>query len=100
VHVTNLPAELYRRNTQPMLCHINVSTVVDCTIRELAEPVARATGFRGRFVPDASRPDGTPRKLMDVSRLAALGWRAGTLLEQGLRDTYTWFQQQAAEIRG
>jgi GDP-L-fucose synthase len=49
---------------------------------------------------DASKPDGTPRKLLDVSRLAALGWRAGIPLEQGLRDTYTWFRARAAHVRG
>jgi GDP-L-fucose synthase len=100
VHVMNLPAELYRQNTQPMLSHINVGTGVDCTIRELAETMARITGFRGRLVWDASKPDGTPRKLMDVSRLAALGWRASITLEEGLRDTYAWFRAHAAESRG
>jgi GDP-L-fucose synthase len=92
VHVMNLPAELYRQNTQPMLSHINVGTGVDCTIRELAETMARITGFRGRLVWDASKPDGTPRKLMDVSRLAALGWTASIVLEEGLRGTYAWFR--------
>jgi GDP-L-fucose synthase len=74
-----------------MLSHINVGTGVDCTIRELAEMLARVTGFKGRLVFDASKPDGTPRKLMDVSRLKALGWQASIGLEEGLRDTYAWF---------
>ncbi len=91
VHVMNLDKATYRANTQPMLSHINVGTGVDCTIRELAETVSRVTGFQGRLVFDASKPDGTPRKLMDVSRLAALGWRAGIRLEDGLRDAYSWF---------
>jgi GDP-L-fucose synthase len=91
VHVMNLYEATYRANTQPMLSHINVGTGVDCTIRELAETVSRVTGFQGRLVFDASKPDGTPRKLMDVSRLAALGWRAGIRLEDGLRDAYGWF---------
>ncbi|OGQ58699.1 MAG: GDP-fucose synthetase [Deltaproteobacteria bacterium RIFCSPLOWO2_02_FULL_53_8] len=91
VHVMNLDAETYRANTQPMLSHINVGTGVDCTIRELAETVARVTGFGGRLVFDASKPDGTPRKLMDVSRVAALGWTASIPLEEGLRDAYAWF---------
>jgi nucleoside-diphosphate-sugar epimerase len=65
----------YRADTQPMLSHINVGTGVDCTIRELAETIARVTGFQGRLGFDASKPDGTPRKLLDVSRLKALGWR-------------------------
>jgi GDP-L-fucose synthase len=91
VYVMNLDADTYRANTQPMLSHINVGTGVDCTIRELAETVARVTGFKGQLVFDASKPDGTPRKLMDVSRLAALGWHASIGLEDGLRDAYTWF---------
>jgi GDP-L-fucose synthase len=86
VHVMELDDATYRANTRPMLSHINVGTGVDCTIRELAETVARVTGFQGRLTFDASKPDGTPRKLMDVSRLAALGWRASISLEDGLRD--------------
>jgi GDP-L-fucose synthase len=99
VHVMELPADLYRRHTQPMLSHINVGTGVDCTIRELAETIARVTGFAGRLVWDSSKPDGTPRKLMDVSRLAALGWRAQIGLEEGLRDAYRWFLDHHAEAR-
>jgi GDP-L-fucose synthase len=91
VHVMNLDAATWQANTQPMLSHINVGTGVDCTIRELAETVARVTGFQGQLVFDSTKPDGTPRKLMDVSRLAALGWRASISLEDGLRDAYSWF---------
>ena len=81
----------YAAHTQPMLSHINVGTGQDCSIRELAEAVARVTGFSGKLVWDASKPDGTPRKLMDVSRLAALGWRSSIGLEAGLSDAYQWF---------
>ncbi|MDD2728269.1 GDP-L-fucose synthase [Malikia sp.] len=91
VFVMNLDADTYRANTLPMLSHINVGTGVDCTIRELAETVARVTGFGGRLTFDATKPDGAPRKLMDVSRLAALGWQASISLEDGLRDAYAWF---------
>lgn len=91
VYVMNLSDEVYRANTQPMLSHINVGTGVDCTIRELAETLARVTGFMGRLTFDASKPDGTPRKLMDVSRLTALGWQASIELEEGLHETYAWF---------
>jgi len=99
VHVMNLDAETYRANTQSMLSHINVGTGVDCTIRELAETVARVTGFNGRLAFDASKPDGTPRKLMDVSRLAALGWTASISLEEGLRDAYAWFLSNQGQYR-
>jgi GDP-L-fucose synthase len=91
VHVMNLPAQRWQAHTQPMLSHINVGTGVDCSIRELAETVARVTGFSGRLTFDASKPDGTPRKLLDVSRLKSLGWEAQTGLEEGLRSTYAWF---------
>ena len=91
VHIMELDDATWRANTKPMLSHINVGTGIDCTIRELAETVAKVTGFGGRLIFDASKPDGTPRKLMDVSRLAALGWRASISLEDGLRDAYRWF---------
>ena len=94
--VMRLDDATYGAHTQPMLSHINVGTGVDCTIRELAETVARVTGFGGRLVFDASKPDGTPRKLMDVSRLAGLGWRARIGLEDGLRDAYAAFRRTLA----
>jgi len=92
VHVMELDVETYQAHTQPMLSHINVGTGVDCTIRELAETIARVVGYEGRVAFDASKPDGAPRKLMDVSRLKALGWQSSIGLEDGLRDTYSWFQ--------
>ena len=91
VHVMELDDAVYSANTRPMLSHINVGTGQDCSIRELAEAIARVTGFRGRIAFDAGKPDGTPRKLLDVSRLNALGWRATIDLEDGLRQTYEWF---------
>lgn len=91
VHVMELDLKTYQKNTQPMLSHINVGSGVDCTIRELAETIARVTNFKGRLVFDSSKPDGTPRKLLDVSRLASLGWKASIALEDGLRTTYSWF---------
>jgi GDP-L-fucose synthase len=100
VHVMELPLDVYQAHTQPMLSHINVGTGVDCTIRELAETIARVTGFRGRLVWDTTKPDGAPRKLLDVSRLAALGWRAQTGLEEGLRQTYAWFLEHQQGYRG
>jgi GDP-L-fucose synthase len=100
VFVMGLDVSTYRAHTQPMLSHINVGTGQDCTIRELAETIARVTGFTGRLVWDTTKPDGTPRKLMDVSRLAALGWRAGIGLEEGLRDAYRWFLAHGSEARG
>ena len=83
-----------------MLTHINVGTGSDVTIRELAETIAEVTGFTGRLVFDTSKPDGTPRKLMDVSRLADMGWRARVTLRDGLHNAYQWFLEHHAEARG
>lgn len=91
VHVMELDKDIYSANTQPMLSHINVGTGVDCTIREMAETMAKVVGFEGKVVFDLSKPDGTPRKLMDVSRLESLGWRYKVDLESGLSQTYQWF---------
>ena len=99
VHVMNLTSEVYASQTQPMLSHINVGTGVDCTIRELAETIAQVTGFNGRLVWDSSKPDGTPRKLMDVSRLQALGWRSRIGLQAGLQDAYRWFLAHLSKAR-
>jgi len=99
VHVMELDVASYRAHTQPMLSHINVGTGVDCTIRELAETIARVTGFKGRLVFDATKPDGTPRKLLDVSRLRALGWEARIGLEEGLRDAYRWYVDNVEQAR-
>ena len=80
--------------TADQLQHLNVGTGDDLTIQELAEAVAEATGFRGTIAWDASKPDGTPKKQLDVSRLAALGWRARIPLREGLRDTVHLFREQ------
>src|SRR5208282_3775598 len=73
--------------------HVNIGTGTDVTIREVAELLADVIGYKGRFVYDPSKPDGTPRKLLDVSRLHQLGWRAETPLREGLERTYRWFQE-------
>ncbi len=100
VHVMNLDRATYDAHTSPMLSHINVGTGVDCTIRELAQTLARVTQYTGRLSFDSSKPDGTPRKLMDVSRLTSLGWEARISLEDGLRDAYQWFVDNQQHARG
>jgi nucleoside-diphosphate-sugar epimerase len=95
--VLDLAPEVYQRETDPMLSHINVGTGTDVTIRELAETLAEVTGFAGRLSFDRSKPDGTPRKLMDVSRLARLGWTAQIGLREGLAETYDWFRAQGLD---
>jgi GDP-L-fucose synthase len=100
VHVLELSPRDYQARTQPMCSHINVGTGVDCSIRELAETIARVTGFTGRLAFDATKPDGTPRKLLDVSRLKELGWQASISLEDGLRDAYGWYLAHYKDARG
>ena len=95
----DLDRETYNANTQPMLSHINVGTGTDVSIMELAQMVARVTGFEGRITNDPSKPDGTLRKLMDVSRLADMGWSASVDLEKGLQQTYGWFIDNQDAIR-
>lgn len=99
VHVMELSTEIYQDHTNPMLSHINVGTGVDCSIREMAESIAKVTGYAGRLVFDASKPDGAPRKLMDVSRLKALGWEYTTTLEDGLNNTYDWYLNNVEHAR-
>ncbi|WP_257265046.1 GDP-L-fucose synthase [Endozoicomonas sp. ONNA2] len=99
VHVMELDKAIYSEHTQPMMTHINVGTGVDCTIRELAETMKQVVGFEGKIEFDTTKPDGTPRKLMDVTRLERLGWKASVSLQDGLGMTYRWFLEHAAELR-
>lgn len=99
LHVMNLPPEAYQTHTQSMLSHINVGTGIDCSIAELAQSMKKVVGFAGELRFDSSKPDGTPRKLMDVSRLKALGWQHSVALEDGLRSTYAWFLQNQDKAR-
>jgi GDP-L-fucose synthase len=99
IHVMDLGKLIYEKNTEPMLSHINVGTGIDCTIKDLTETVAKVVGYQGGIEWDISKPDGAPRKLMDVSRLEGLGWKAQTSLESGLKTTYTWFLAHQDEFR-
>lgn len=97
--VLDLPKDKYDANTQPMLSHINVGTGTDVSIRELAEMVAKVTGYSGAITQDTTKPDGTMRKLMNVGRLADMGWTARIGLEQGLSETYQWFLANQDKFR-
>jgi len=100
IFVMNLDNQTYQAETQSMLSHINVGTGVDCTIKELTETVAKVVGYQGEIQWDTSKPDGAPRKLMDVSRLERLGWKAKISLEAGLTKTYAWFLENQENFRG
>lgn len=91
IFVMELDKSTYEKHTSPMLSHINVGTGIDCTIRELTETVAKVVGYSGKIVWDTTKPDGAPRKLMNVDRLRELGWKYSIDLESGLEGTYEWF---------
>lgn len=91
VHVMNLDHGVYAAHTGPMLSHLNVGTGEDVTIADLARLVGDTVGYRGNIAFDTSKPDGTPRKLLDVSKLKQLGWQASTPLPEGLRKAYAAF---------
>ncbi|MDH5255481.1 MAG: GDP-L-fucose synthase [Gammaproteobacteria bacterium] len=94
--VMSLPKERYAAATGPMLSHLNVGTGSDVSILELAAAVRDVTGFRGGIRLNPDYPDGAPRKLLDVSRLAGLGWRARIALPEGLASTYDWYRRSLA----
>jgi GDP-L-fucose synthase len=91
VHVMELDSDTYGRNTEPMLSHINIGTGEDLSIRDLATTIGQIVGYQGRIAFDTTKPDGTPRKLMDVGRLHGLGWRAKIGLRHGLALAYADF---------
>ncbi len=97
--VLDLPLEDYQANTKSMLSHINVGYGEDVTIAELARLVAQVTRFTGEIVFDATKPDGTMRKLMDSSRLEAMGWKPSVSLADGVRETYRWFLNHLGSVQ-
>ena len=100
IHVMNIDSDLYQQHTQPMLSHINVGYGSDVSIAELAVLIGQTVGYKGRITYDSSKPDGTPRKLMDSSRLSALGWQAYITLEEGLVSTYKDFLTAGTRLNG
>jgi len=96
VHVMNLPKELFEKYTRPMQSHVNVGSGSDISIADLARTVGRIVGFEGDIDFDSSKPDGTPRKLMDSQRLNALGWTARVDLQSGLHRSYADFLNTCA----
>jgi GDP-L-fucose synthase len=98
--VMNLPREEYQRVTEDRLSHLNVGSGEDCTIAELASTIAEVVGFQGELTFDTSKPDGTPRKLLQVDKLRKLGWRPSIGLKEGLSKTYTWYLDNYADLRG
>ncbi|NOQ94232.1 MAG: NAD-dependent epimerase/dehydratase family protein [Methylophaga sp.] len=99
VHVMSLDKEVYQSFVLPMQSHVNIGTGLDCSIRELAESIKDVTGFSGCLTFDSCKPDGMPRKLLDVSLLKRMGWEARTDLRTGLKQTYDWYLQNESNLR-
>jgi len=89
--VLELDEKTYQTNTKSMLSHINVGTGKDTTIREMAETMKQVVGYEGKLTFDTTKPDGAPRKLIDVTRLKRMGWEYGVDLKDGLTKTYNWY---------
>jgi GDP-L-fucose synthase len=100
VHIMELDPQTCWSAVSPIMSHINVGSGEDCTIAELAQLVAEVTGFNGMIEFDQSKPDGTPRKLLDISLLHSLGWSDAISLPAGLKDTYAWFLDHQTDFRG
>ena len=92
IFILTLDENIYHSNTKPMLSHINVGTGKDISIQEVAETMKLVVGYEGSVSFDTSKPDGPPRKLIDVSRLSSMGWNYTTELREGLEKTYNWYQ--------
>jgi len=99
IHVMGVEHSSFVNSISPMLSHVNIGTGVDCSILELSELMRKVVGFEGDIVFDDSKPDGTPRKLLDISRLKALGWNASISLKEGLQATYLWMQDHDDQLR-
>ena len=93
--ILELDKRKYKKNTQPMLSHINIGTGKDVSIKELAEIIKDVVGYNGKILFDKSKPDGTLNKLTDVTLISKLGWSANTSLIDGLNETYTWYSDHA-----
>jgi GDP-L-fucose synthase len=89
-----LDEKTYKANTKPMLSHINVGTGKDITIREMAKTMKEVVGFKGKLTFDTTKPDGAPRKLIDITRLKNMGWEYSVTLEDGLEKTYKWYSKE------
>lgn len=100
IYVMNLAGTQYKEDSGATPSHINVGTGVDCTIRELAETIAAVVGFEGDIEFDPTKPDGMPRKLLDVSLINRLGWSASVSLKDGLAQSYQWFLDNIESLRG
>ena len=99
IHLMNLSSEKYQSISEPMLSHINIGSGIDYSIKDLALIIAKVTKYDGKIVFDSSKPDGTPRKLLNTKRLNDLGWNYSIKLEEGLSQTYDWYVKNLEKTR-
>ena len=100
VFLMELSSTIYDETTESGVSHINVGTGIDYTVSDLAKKISDVVGYKGKIIFDPSKPDGVPRKLLDIHRLTSLGWRSSMELEDGLRATYEWFLANQGRFRG
>ena len=91
IYIMDLDKRMLENETDPMLSHINIGTGTDITIKDVAQIVKEVVGFYGKIIFNAKMPDGTKRKLLDVSKIESLGWKSTIALKDGLKETYEWF---------
>ena len=96
VHLMNINIDIYKNNTKPQLSHINVGSGEEYSIMELSKMIANITNYHGKIVFDKTKPDGTPRKLIDSSILKSTGWKPKIDLKKGLEDSYNWYLSNIA----
>ena len=99
IHAMNLDLSILSEHTHPNRSHINVGTGKDVSIDSLANTIANIIGYEGKLIYDTSKPDGAPRKLLDVSRLKKMGWKSEISLHQGLKTTYKWYKDNLDSLR-
>ncbi|MDX2464378.1 MAG: GDP-L-fucose synthase [Porticoccus sp.] len=99
VHVMNLDRVVYDEHTNPMLSHVNIGSGVDCEIQTLSELISDVVGFKGHTIFDLNKPDGAPRKLLNVELMESFGWKASISLEKGIESTYRWFLDNQSSFR-
>jgi GDP-L-fucose synthase len=100
IHIMDIDKKILESEVDPMLSHINIGTGIDITITDVAQTVKEVVGFCGEIVFNVKMPDGTIRKLLDVSKIENLGWMPTIALKDGLKETYEWFLENNKKLRG
>jgi Nucleoside-diphosphate-sugar epimerases len=99
IYIMDLDKRMLENETDPMLSHINIGTGIDITIKDVVKIVKEVVGFHGKIVFNTKMPDGTKRKLLDVSKIENLGWKSTITLKDGLKEVYVWFLENNKKIR-